>query len=158
GRAGAGPSSPTRRRRARWCSPPACRTSAPPTRPRARPSATGRCRWSPTARSPRRTAASTSKAATPVPPSSPPCACRPEPVRAGGTRASAPRPVRLGQTGVMEPLGVHHVSVNVTDVEAALRFYVDELGFEPRTDRPDFGFGGAWLDVGGQQVHLIEAP
>ena len=25
------------------------------------------------------------------------------------------------------------------------------------TDRPAFGFGGAWLDVGAQQIHLIEA-
>jgi catechol 2,3-dioxygenase-like lactoylglutathione lyase family enzyme len=49
------------------------------------------------------------------------------------------------------------VSVNVTDVEAALRFYVDVLGLSVRDDRPNFGFGGAWLDVGGQQVHLIEA-
>lgn len=53
---------------------------------------------------------------------------------------------------------MHHVSINVDDVEAALRFYVDVLGLVPRDDRPDFAFGGAWLDVGGQQVHLIEAP
>lgn len=52
---------------------------------------------------------------------------------------------------------MHHVSINVDDVEAALRFYVGELGLVARTDRPDFGFGGAWLDAGGQQVHLIEA-
>ena len=57
----------------------------------------------------------------------------------------------------MQPLAVHHVSINVSDVDEALRFYVDVLGLTPRTDRPDFGFGGAWLDVGGQQVHLIEA-
>jgi glyoxylase I family protein len=56
----------------------------------------------------------------------------------------------------MRPVAVHHVSINVDDVEAALRFYTDVLGFEPRADRPDFPFGGAWLDVGGQQVHLIE--
>jgi glyoxylase I family protein len=56
----------------------------------------------------------------------------------------------------MEPLGVHHVSINVGDVEEALAFYTDVLGFQVRQDRPDFGFGGAWLDVGGQQVHLIE--
>ena len=56
----------------------------------------------------------------------------------------------------MELLGVHHVSVNVRDVEAALAFYTEVLGFRARTDRPDFGFGGAWLDVGAQQVHLIE--
>jgi glyoxylase I family protein len=58
----------------------------------------------------------------------------------------------------MQPLGVHHVSINVDDVDAALGFYVDTLGLIRREDRPDFGFGGAWLDAGGQQVHLIEAP
>jgi glyoxylase I family protein len=57
----------------------------------------------------------------------------------------------------MEPLAVHHVSINVDDVEAALAFYVGSLGLTVRDDRPAFGFGGAWLDVGGQQVHLIEA-
>jgi glyoxylase I family protein len=58
---------------------------------------------------------------------------------------------------VVQPLAVHHVSINVEDVDAALAFYVDVLGFVERSDRPDFGFGGAWLDVGGQQLHLIEA-
>ena len=57
----------------------------------------------------------------------------------------------------MQPLAVHHVSINVDDVEAALAFYVGQLGLVERPDRPDFGFGGAWLDAGGQQVHLIEA-
>lgn len=55
----------------------------------------------------------------------------------------------------MKPLAVHHVSINVRDVDEALRFYVDRLGLVRREDRPDFGFDGAWLDVGGQQVHLI---
>lgn len=60
----------------------------------------------------------------------------------------------------MQPLGVHHVSINVTDVEAALAFYTEVLGLVERTDRPAFGFPGAWLDVGagGQQLHLIGAP
>jgi glyoxylase I family protein len=57
----------------------------------------------------------------------------------------------------MQTLGVHHVSINVDDVEAALDFYVGTLGLVARTDRPDFGFPGAWLDAGGQQVHLIGA-
>jgi catechol 2,3-dioxygenase-like lactoylglutathione lyase family enzyme len=57
----------------------------------------------------------------------------------------------------MQVLAVHHVSINVDDVDRALAFYVGVLGFTERGDRPDFGFGGAWLDVGGQQVHLIEA-
>jgi len=60
----------------------------------------------------------------------------------------------------MQPRAIHHVSINVPDPEVALRFYVDVLGLSERTDRPDFGIGGAWLDAGGQQVHLIqgEAP
>ena len=56
----------------------------------------------------------------------------------------------------MRPLAVHHVSINVENVDEAIDFYTGTLGLELRTDRPDFGFGGAWLDAGGQQVHLIE--
>jgi glyoxylase I family protein len=56
----------------------------------------------------------------------------------------------------MRPAGVHHVSINVDDVDAAVSFYVDDLGFTARTDRPDFGFPGAWLDVGDEQLHLIQ--
>ena len=51
---------------------------------------------------------------------------------------------------------MHHVSINVADARAATEFYVDVLGLTPRRDRPDIGVGGAWLDAGGQQVHLIE--
>jgi glyoxylase I family protein len=57
----------------------------------------------------------------------------------------------------MRPTAVHHVSINVRDVDEAARFYVDRLGLVRRQDRPDFGFDGAWLDAGSQQVHLIEA-
>lgn len=56
---------------------------------------------------------------------------------------------------VIEPVGIHHVSINVDDVDAALEFYVDRLGLKVRSDRPNFSFAGAWLDAGGQQVHLI---
>jgi glyoxylase I family protein len=55
----------------------------------------------------------------------------------------------------MKVQGVHHVSINVDDVDAALSFYVDTLGLIQRKDRPDFGIAGAWLDAGSQQVHLI---
>lgn len=58
----------------------------------------------------------------------------------------------------MEPLDIHHVSVNITDVDAGVAFYVGVLGGTLREDRPDFGFGGAWIDFGGRQLHLIEAP
>jgi glyoxylase I family protein len=58
----------------------------------------------------------------------------------------------------VKALGVHHVSIKVGDTEKAVRFYRDVLGLSVRSDRPDFGFGGAWLDAGAQQVHLVEGP
>jgi glyoxylase I family protein len=57
---------------------------------------------------------------------------------------------------LVQPLGVHHVSINVRDTDAAIAFYTDVLGLTLRTDRPDFRFGGAWLDIGDEQLHLIE--
>jgi glyoxylase I family protein len=65
-------------------------------------------------------------------------------------------PVRRDD-GTMQPLGVHHVAITVDDVEAAMHFYVDVLGLGVRTDRPGLAGAGAWLDVGGQQVHLVQA-
>ncbi|MFM2078576.1 MAG: hypothetical protein RJA49_2466 [Actinomycetota bacterium] len=58
----------------------------------------------------------------------------------------------------MRPLGIHHVSINVRDTAAAVEFYTGVLGLTVRTDRPDFSFAGAWLDLAGQQVHLLEIP
>jgi glyoxylase I family protein len=58
----------------------------------------------------------------------------------------------------MRPLGIHHVSVNVRDVAACLPFYTEVLGGTLRSDRPELGIDGAWIDVGDQQVHLVEAP
>ncbi len=58
----------------------------------------------------------------------------------------------------MEPLAIHHVSINVPDVESGIAFYTDVLGGTLRRDRPDLGVAGAWIDLGTQQVHLIEAP
>lgn len=57
----------------------------------------------------------------------------------------------------MQPLSIHHVSINVSDVDAGVAFYTDVLGGTVRGDRPDFGFGGAWINLGASQVHLIEA-
>ena len=58
----------------------------------------------------------------------------------------------------MEPLAIHHVAINVSDVTQSVDFYTGVLGGSLRSDRPDFGIGGAWIDLGGQQVHLLEAP
>ena len=51
---------------------------------------------------------------------------------------------------------VHHVSINVTDIDESRRFYRDLLGLAS-LPRPDLGFPGEWLDAGEQQIHLIEA-
>ncbi|HEX3900877.1 MAG TPA: VOC family protein [Mycobacteriales bacterium] len=56
----------------------------------------------------------------------------------------------------MKLAGVHHVAINVRDVDEAVAFYVDRLGMTERADRPDFGFPGAWLDAGDRQVHLVQ--
>jgi glyoxylase I family protein len=76
-----------------------------------------------------------------------------------GLQKGAARPTWGGhdRIKVMQPLGVHHVSVNVPDVEKSLKFYTGVLGLTQRSDRPDFGFDGAWLNAGDQQVHLIAA-
>ncbi|MEM1435835.1 MAG: VOC family protein [Pseudomonadota bacterium] len=50
--------------------------------------------------------------------------------------------------------GIHHVSINVQDVDAAIQFYVGVLGME-EIERPDLGFPGAWLRNNGQEVHLL---
>jgi len=52
---------------------------------------------------------------------------------------------------------VHHVSFNVHDLEPALHFYRDILGFEP-IERPALGIDGAWLRAGETQIHLIVPP
>ena len=57
----------------------------------------------------------------------------------------------------MQPVSVHHVSINVSKSDESIAFYTDVLGGTVRADRPDFGFGGAWIDLGDAQVHLIEA-
>ena len=56
----------------------------------------------------------------------------------------------------MKPAGIHHVSICVHDSNEAVAFYTDVLGLV-ELPRPDFGFGGHWLDAGGQQLHLMES-
>ena len=48
------------------------------------------------------------------------------------------------------------MSINVRSTTEGVEFYTEVLGLTARTDRPDFSVGGAWLDLAGQQVHLIE--
>jgi len=56
----------------------------------------------------------------------------------------------------MKPSGIHHVAICVTDPDAAVQFYTGVLGLTV-LPRPDFGFGGYWLDAAGQQVHLMQS-
>ena len=53
---------------------------------------------------------------------------------------------------------LHHVSIIVADTGQALRFYRDLLGIALCPDRPDLGYPGAWLQLGPQQIHLLELP
>ena len=50
---------------------------------------------------------------------------------------------------------LHHASLIVSDTQQSLKLYRDILGMQ-LTDRPDLGFPGAWLQIGQQQVHLLE--
>ena len=57
----------------------------------------------------------------------------------------------------MKPLAILHVTINVADVDAAVRFYSGVLGLTERADRPDFDQPRVvWLDAGAQQLHLVE--
>jgi glyoxylase I family protein len=54
-------------------------------------------------------------------------------------------------------LQIHHVSIIVSDTMKALRFYSGVLGLKT-CERPDLPFPGAWLQLGAQQIHLLEVP
>jgi glyoxylase I family protein len=64
-------------------------------------------------------------------------------------------PVRATRIRFVRPIGVHHVALNVHDVDAGITFYTATLGGVLRRDRPDLGFDGAWIDLGEQQLHLL---
>jgi len=53
---------------------------------------------------------------------------------------------------------IHHVSLLVSDVGRSLEFYQGLLGLELDRSRPDLGYPGAWLKLGGQQLHLLQLP
>jgi catechol 2,3-dioxygenase-like lactoylglutathione lyase family enzyme len=55
----------------------------------------------------------------------------------------------------MELRAVHHVSLNVDDVDRVGPFYTDVLGLTV-LERPDLGVPGIWLRCAGTEVHLVE--
>jgi len=48
-----------------------------------------------------------------------------------------------------------HASVRIADLARSRAFYEGLLGL-PMAPRPELGFPGAWYDLGGAQLHLIE--
>jgi catechol 2,3-dioxygenase-like lactoylglutathione lyase family enzyme len=50
---------------------------------------------------------------------------------------------------------IHHVSLRTANLDASLVFYQEVVG-AISLPRPPFSFRGAWLAVGGIQIHLIE--
>ena len=53
---------------------------------------------------------------------------------------------------------IAHVSLLVSDTDRSLRFYRDLLGLTVDPSRPELSFPGAWLQIGDQQIHLLELP
>ena len=54
----------------------------------------------------------------------------------------------------MDIESLHHVSLPVTDLDRARRFYAEVLGLR-EIERPPFDFPGAWFQCGAGHVHLI---
>lgn len=55
----------------------------------------------------------------------------------------------------MKVTGIHHVSINVTDLARSVAFYTDVLGLTVNSSRPDLAVDGVWLDLSNGQLHLI---
>jgi catechol 2,3-dioxygenase-like lactoylglutathione lyase family enzyme len=51
-----------------------------------------------------------------------------------------------------------HVSIIVTDVDRARRFYAGVLGLTEIPRPKSFDFAGAWFRVGPEVIHLLGAP
>ncbi len=51
---------------------------------------------------------------------------------------------------------IAHNSLLVSHLDASLVFYCDILGMTSDPSRPDLGYPGAWLNIGNQQIHLLQ--
>lgn len=56
---------------------------------------------------------------------------------------------------LVQVTGIHHVSINVTDLARSVDFYTAVLGLTLDSSRPGLAVDGVWLDLPGGQVHLI---
>ena len=57
----------------------------------------------------------------------------------------------------MDQVFLHHVSLTTRNLPQAIAFFTDVLGFK-QIPRPAFPLGGAWLNAGTVEVHLIDFP
>ena len=55
----------------------------------------------------------------------------------------------------IRPRALDHTSIRIGDLARSRAFYEELLGLSP-APRPDLGLPGAWYDIGGAQLHLIE--
>jgi len=51
---------------------------------------------------------------------------------------------------------IHHVSLIISDLDCSRTFYHDVLGLQIDESRTDLGYPGLWLNIGGQQIHLLK--
>ena len=59
---------------------------------------------------------------------------------------------------MVEVLMLHHIAINVTDLERSKDFYENILGLK-EIEGPNFPFRVAWYDLGeGRQLHLMLVP
>lgn len=52
--------------------------------------------------------------------------------------------------------GIDHHSVIIADIGISRHFYVDILGLEENTSRPNMSFEGLWFKVGLQAIHCLK--
>lgn len=51
---------------------------------------------------------------------------------------------------------VLHTSMVIADLNVSLDFYTRVLNLEIDNSRPELGYPGAWLNLGAQQIHLLQ--
>ena len=64
----------------------------------------------------------------------------------------------MGQLMSFKINQILHSSLIVKNTTVSLHFYHDILGLAIDESRPQLNFTGAWLQVGAQQIHLLELP
>ncbi|GAC1603972.1 MAG: VOC family protein [Acidimicrobiales bacterium] len=51
-------------------------------------------------------------------------------------------------------LGIHHVAIQASDIDAAREFYGEVMGLT-EIERPAFPFDGLWFRLGAQALHIV---